>query len=46
MRSSNGASEPRAASVDKAPADQGRPEGDFGLEQTGQGIGRRELRAV
>ena len=43
---SNGASEPRAASVESAPDDQRRTEQRFRLEQSRQRVGGRELRAV
>ena len=46
MRGSNGASEPRAASVDERAGDQRRAEQHLRLEQRGQRIGGRELRAV
>ena len=46
MRGSNGASEPFAASVDSAPVTSADCEQRSDLEQAGQRIGGRELRAV
>ena len=46
MRGSNGASEPLAASVDSAPVTSAELKQRLGLEQAGQRIGGRELRAV
>ena len=46
MRGSNGASEPCAASVDSAPVTSAELEQRLGLEQAGERVGGRELRAV
>ena len=46
MRGSKGASEPRAASVESAPVDQRRAKDAFDLEQAGERVRGRELRAV
>ena len=46
MRGSNGASDPRAASVDSAPLEQRGLEQTLRLEQRRQRVGGRELRAV